>query len=81
MANSVTTPLQGGGYSHHVSNVLGQLTSAQLVTAYPSLTQKTPTKSFSFPWNGHTMNFIKSVPVMCETTLAAALAAAGAPVV
>lgn len=80
MANSVTTPLQGG-FTHHVNNVLGQLTSGQMSTAYSGLTQKTPTKNFTFTYLGQHISFENGHPVMCSTALAAALVAAGAPVV
>ena len=80
MANSVTTPLQGG-YANHVNNVLGLLTASQMASTYSGLTQKTPTRNFSFPWRGHTTSYEKGHPFMCPADLAAALVAASAPVV
>lgn len=80
MANSVTVPLQGG-YPHHVANVLGLLTSAQLSTAYSGSTVKTATKDFSMPYKGHVVGFNRGQPVVCDAAMVAALAAAGAPVV
>lgn len=80
MPNSVTTPLDGG-YADHSSNVVGALTSTQMSTKYAGLTQKTPTKNFAFPWKGHTTSYEKGHPFMCPADLAAALVAAGAPVV
>lgn len=80
MANSVTQSL-AGTFSHHVNNVLGQLTPAQMAATYPALTAKTATRSFSLPFNGHTVFFEKGRPVMCDAGLLAALASASAPVV
>jgi hypothetical protein len=80
MANSVTTPLQGGS-SDHENNVLGLLTPAQLTAKYPGLTLKTATKSFAFPFKGHTVHFAKGIPVMCAPDLLAALIAASAAVI
>lgn len=80
MANAVTTPLAGGS-AHHVNNVLGLITASQMATTYSGLTQKTPTKNFAFPWKGHTTSYQNGVAFMCPTDLAAALVAAGAPVV
>lgn len=80
MANSVTQALNGA-FCHHVNNVLGQLTAPQMAAAYPLLTAKTATKSFSLPYNGHVVFFEKGRPVMCDAGLLASLAAASAPVV
>jgi hypothetical protein len=80
MPNSVTTPLQGGS-THHDSQVLGQLTPAQLTAKYPGLTLKTATKSFAFPFKGHTVHFSKGIPVMCAPDLLAALISASAAVI
>jgi len=80
MANSVTVALQGA-FTDHLNNVVGMLTPAQLTTKYPAATLKTATKDFGFHFQGHTVNFLKGVPVMCAANLLAALAAASAPVV
>jgi hypothetical protein len=80
MANSVTISLPTT-FPDHSSSVIGQLTAAQIVAKYPSFTAKTATKSFSFPFNGHIVSFLKGAPVACAPDLLAALTAAGAPVV
>lgn len=80
MANSVTISLQGG-FTDHSNNVVGMLTPAQLTAKYPSATLKTPTRSFNFHFQGHTVAFTQGRPVMCQPDLLAALTAASAPVV
>lgn len=80
MANSVTTPLQGG-FTDHSNNVVGQLTASQMSAKYAGLTQKTPTKNFTFNFLGQHITFEKGHPVMCAANLVAALTAAAAPVV
>lgn len=80
MANSVTISLPTT-FPDHSGSVLGQLTAAQLSTKYPGFTTKTATKSFSFPFNGHTVHFLKGSPVLCSADMLAALTAAGASVI
>lgn len=80
MANGVTVGLVGG-FADHSNNVVGLLTAAQLTTKYSGQTLKTPSVSFSFPFKGHTINFLAGVPTMCAADLLAALTAASAPVV
>ena len=77
---AVTVPLQGG-YTDHSSNVVGQLTAAQLATKYSGYTVKTATKSFTFPFQGQHVTFEKGRPVVCTAALVSALTAASAPVV
>ena len=75
------TPFIADTVPHAVGN--GQLqgfTSAQLTTKYGAGNIKTPSANFAIRHEGQLLHFYKNVPFVVTTSLAAALAAANAPV-
>lgn len=53
---------------------------AQMTALFGAGNIRTATKTFSFHYRGHTVQFHKGVPVVVDAGLAAALTAASAPV-
>lgn len=64
----------------HAAGVTQALTVAQMNALYGAANVKTATTSFSFNWNGVSVNFVKGLPVYCDAGLLAKLSALGAPV-
>jgi len=67
--------------SHASGGVTSSLTASQLASKFGAANVKTPTKNFSFCYNGHHISGRAGVPFVVDVGLAAALAAANAPVV
>lgn len=65
-----TTAQAGGGGVKYLS-------PTELAAAYVELT---PSKNFTFPYNGHLLSFVAGVPFVADAPLSAALTAAAAPV-
>lgn len=70
---SETVPVQIGGAESSQS-------AAQMTTLFGAGNIKTASKTFAFHYRGHVVHFPKGYPVVVDAGLAAALAAAGAPV-
>lgn len=65
----------------HANGVTGSQTPATLATKYGAGNIKTASKNFTIHYRGHSVHFVKGVPVVVDVGLAAALAAISAPVV
>lgn len=77
----IGTSLIADTIPHAVGNgQLQQLTAAQLTTKYGAGNIKTPSATFTLRFEGQIVHFYKNIPMVVSTALAAALAAANAPV-
>jgi hypothetical protein len=74
------TPFLPDTTSSHANGVMGNLSAAQVNTAFGAGNCRTSSVNFAFHHRGQTITFSKGVPVPVDAALAAALTAAGAPV-
>ena len=64
-----------------IGSVIQNHSQAALTNVFGAGNIKTPTKSFSIFYNGHTLSFNKGVPFVADSALQATLTANSAPVV
>lgn len=74
------TPFLPDLSSVFANGTVGSLSAAQVNAAFGAGNCRTSSRNFAFHYKGHTINFLKGVPVPADAGLAAALTAAGAPV-
>lgn len=74
------SPFVNDTVANHANGVVGAYSPAQITAAYGAGNVKTASKNFVFHYRGHSVTFHKGVPVVVDAGLAAALAAASAPV-
>lgn len=67
--------------SNMINGSVQQLSPVQLATLYGAGNIRTPSKNFALNFRHHHVVFTSGVPVVVDASLAAALTAAGAPVV